>query len=122
MTNRRTLSPRRKIEIAELRGWRAPEGGMLCLENRNVVFLGTGKRPKWDHIHPLADGGGNEGDNFQPMTSEAHQEKTSGEASARKRVRRILKQNKPKRKYYWPKRPFGIPGLRKKFDGTVVKA
>ena len=119
---RRTLTPVAKKRIAIDRHWRAPEGGMLCLENRKVVFLATGKLPEWDHIHPLAIGGSNDDDNFQPIPRPDHKRKSRDDAGARGKVRRLSGANKTKRKYYWPKRPLGIPGLRKKFDGTVVKA
>ena len=119
---RRTLTPAGEKRIANGRRWWVREGGLLCLENSQVVFLGTGKRPQWDHSLPLADGGGNEDDNFQPMNSEAHQEKTNAEARARGKTRRLSGANKAKPKYRWPKgRGFGIPGFRKKLTGKVVK-
>ena len=124
---RRSLSPKQKKRIANGRRWWVKEGGLLCLERgngliRKVVFLATGKRPEWDHNLPLADGGGNEDDNFQPMSPEAHQEKTNAEARARGKVRRLSGQTKPKWKRSWPKgRKLGIPGWRKKLNGKVER-
>ena len=122
MTTRRVLTPAGQRRIADDRNWQAPGGQLLCLENRQVVFLGTGKKPRWDHIFPLADGGGNEDDDFQPMSPESHQKKSNAEATARARVRHITGANKERPKRRFPKgRGFGIPGLMKKLDGTVVK-
>ena len=118
---RRSLTPAGKKRIANGRRWWVKEGGLLCLEKGQVVFLGTGKQPRWDHIWPLADGGGNEDENFQPMTAEAHQKKSNGEAGARGKGRRLRKANKPKRKYHWPSRKLGIPGLRKKLNGKAER-
>ena len=118
---RRVLTPAGQKRIAIDRDWDAPEGGMLCLENGKVVYLATGKKPKWDHIFPLADGGGNEDDDFQPMTDEAHQKKSNAEATARaKPERRRRKTTTPKRRF--PKgRGFGIPGWRKTLKGPAVR-
>ena len=121
MTNRRSLSPKRKKAIAHHRHWRAPEGELLCLENRKVVLLGTGKPPEYDHIHPLALGGSNDDDNFQPMSPKAHAKKSKRDAAARKKVRHLTGANKGKPKYRWPKRSLRHPFLRKKLDGRVVR-
>ena len=118
---RRTLTPAGKKRIAIGRRWWVKEGGLLCLENRKVVFLGTGKPPEWDHIHPLAIGGSNDDDNFRPMTAEDHAAKSADDAAIRGKIRRQTGANKPKRKSNWPSRSFGIPGLRKKLTGEVVK-
>ncbi|MEE8607170.1 MAG: hypothetical protein V3S55_06185 [Nitrospiraceae bacterium] len=118
---RRTLTPDDKRRIAESRHWRAPEGEPLCLENGEVVFLGTGKRPEWDHIHPLAIGGSNDDDNFQPMSPEAHAVKSRQDSQVRRMIRHVTGANKERPKRRWPKRPFGIPGRRKKLTGEVVK-
>ncbi len=117
---RRALTPAKKKRIAHHRHWRAPEGEPLALENGKVVLLSTGKAPEYDHAVQLALGGADEVGNMQPLTPAQHAAKTKRDAQARGKVRRLSGQTK-KRKYYWPKRPFGIPGLRKKFDGTVVK-
>ena len=117
---RRTLTLKRKIEIAELRHWRAPGGGLLSLENGKVCDLATGDPTEVDHAWQIATGGPDTDDNLRHMSGEDHKRKTKRDAQARGKVRRLSGQTK-KRKYYWPKRPFGIPGLRKKFDGTVVK-
>ena len=60
---------------------------------------------------------------MQPMTPEAHANKTYKlDAPARGKVNRLLGRKK-KRAYNWPKgRKLGIPGLRKKLNGEVVKA
>ena len=119
---RRTLTPVAKKRIAIHRHWRAPESGMLCLENRKVVFLATGKQPEWDHIHPLAIGGSNDDDNFQPMTPEAHEAKSRQDGQVRRMIRHVTGANKERPKRRWAKgRKFGIQGLRKKLDGSVVK-
>jgi len=118
---RRTLTPRHKIEIAELRHWRAPGGGLLSLENGKVCLLDTGETTEVDHAWQIATGGPDTDDNLRHMSSEAHADKSRDDAAVRGKIRRLSGANKPKRKYYWPSRPLGIPGLRKKFDGTVVK-
>ncbi len=119
---RRTLTPAAERRIAETRHWRAPEGEPLCLENGEVVFLGTGKRPEWDHIFPLADGGGNEDDNFQPISPEVHQKKSNTEATARAKGRRRSRTNKEPPKRQWSKgRPLSDPYWKKKLDRTVVR-
>jgi len=119
---RRTLTPAAKKRIAHHRHWRAPEGGLLALENGKVVFLATGKVLEWDHIHPLALGGSNDDDNFQPMSPEFHAEKSKRDAAARRMIRRATGANKEKPKRRFPKgRKFGIKGLRKKLNGRVVK-
>ena len=118
---RRVLTPAGQRRIADDRNWQAPGGQLLCLENKQVVFLGTGKKPRWDHIFPLADGGGNEDDDFQPMTDDDHQKKSNAEATARaKPERHRRKTTKPKRRF--PKgRKLGWEGWTKKFNGTVER-
>ena len=119
---RRTLTPAGQRRIAENRHWRAFDGEPLCLENGKVVLLDTGKRPEWDHIHPLAIGGSNDDDNFQPMTAEAHTAKSRQDGQARSMIRHVTGANKERPKRRWPKgRKPGWEGWRKKFDGTVVK-
>jgi 5-methylcytosine-specific restriction endonuclease McrA len=118
---RRTLTPAGEKRIAIGRRWYVKEGGLLCLENKRVVFLATGKKPEYDHIHPLAIGGSNDDDNFKPMTSEAHTDKSADDAGVRRMIRRVTGKNKPKRKYNWPSRPLGIPGWRKMLKGKAVR-
>ena len=119
---RRTLTPVAKKRIAHHRHWRAPEGEPLCLENRKVVLLSTGKPPEYDHIHPLAIGGSNDDDNFQPMTPEAHAAKSRQDGQARRMIRHVTGANKERPKRRWAKgRKFGIPGLRKKLNGRVER-
>ncbi|HDZ37138.1 MAG TPA: HNH endonuclease [Marinobacter sp.] len=119
---RRTLTPVGKKRIAIGRRWWVKEGGLLCLENHTVVFLGTGKEPEYDHIHPLAIGGGNEDGNFQPMTAEDHADKSRLDGLARRMIRRATGKNKPKPKRPFPKgRGFGIPGWRKTLKGPAVR-
>lgn len=121
MTDRRTLTPVAKKRIAIDRHWRAAEGEPLALENGKVVFLGTGKAPEWDHVHPLAIGGSNDDDNFQPMSPEAHAVKSRRDGQVRRMIRHVTGANKKGPKRRWPKgRKFGIPGLRKKLNGSVV--
>ena len=117
---RRTLTPARKKRIANGRGWRVAGGDLLCLEAGQVHLLATGGPVEFDHIHPLADGGGNEDDNFQPMAPKRHKAKTRDDAKARGKVRRLSGQTK-KRKYHWPTRTLGIPGLRKMLNGRVER-
>ena len=118
---RRSLTPRRKIEIAKRRGFRGLEGGMLSLENGKVCDLGTGQPAEFDHVYQLALGGTDDDDNLRPIPPAAHKDKSRGDAKIRAKVRRLTGANKAKPKYRWPKgRKLGIPGLRKKLDGQVV--
>ena len=117
-----TLTEKDKIEIAERRHWRAPGGGVLCLEAGKVRLLATGEVTEVDHAWQIATGGPDTKDNLRHMSREDHAEKSKRDGEARRMIRRVTGKNKPKRKYNWPKgRGFGIPGLRKKLDGTVVK-
>ena len=116
---RRSLTPRRKREIAKRRNWIAGREP-LCLEAGQVVLLSTGKPPEYDHIHALGMGGPDTDENMQPLSPEAHAEKSKRDAAARKKVRHLTGANKAKPKYRWPKRKLGIEGLRKKLDGKVV--
>ena len=119
---RRTLTPAGQRRIADDRNWQAPGGQLLCLENKQVVFLGTGKKPRWDHIFPLADGGGNEDDNFQPMTDEDHAAKTKQETKARAKGRRLTDVNVERRKRRFPKgRKLGWEGWTKKLNGKAER-
>ncbi len=119
---RRSLSPARRIEIAELRNWRAPGGGMLCLENGKVCDLATGQPTEVDHAWQIATGGPDIDDNLRHMTREDHAIKSKADGLARRMIRRATGKNKD-----WPKRPFpkgrgfGIEGWRKKLNGEVVK-
>lgn len=119
---RRTLTPARKIEIAELRHWRAPGGGVLSLENGNVCDLSTGEPTEVDHAWQIATGGPDTDDNLRHMSREDHKRKSADDAAVRRMIRRVTKANKERPKRRWPKgRKFGIPGLRKKLTGEVVK-
>ncbi len=124
MPNRRTLTPARKIEIAELRHWRAPGGGVLSLENGKVCDLGTGEPTEVDHAWQIATGGPDTDDNLRHMSREDHKIKTRADAKARAKGRRLARRAIMLRQKHnnWPKgRKFGIPGLRKKLDGSVVE-
>ena len=119
---RRSLTPKRKREIAAFNGWRTPQGEQVAIENGELVTLHDGRRVDYDHRYSLGLGGLDETENMQPMTSGAHKVKTRDDAKARGKVRRLTGANKPKPKRPWPKgRGFGIPGLRKKLTGEVVK-
>ena len=119
---RRTLTPVAKKRIAAFNGWRTPQGETVAIEEGQIVTLHDGRKVVYDHAVQLALGGADEIKNMQPMTPEAHAFKTNKlDAPARGKVRRLSGANKERPKRRWPKRPFGIPGLRKKFDGTVVK-
>ncbi len=122
MTDRRALTEERKREIAVFNGWKTPQGETVAIEEGELVTLHDGRKVEYDHHYQLALGGADEIENMQPMTPEAHAEKTyKRDAPARGKVRRLSGQTK-KRKYYWPKgRKFGIPGLRKKLNRQVVK-
>ena len=119
---RRSLTPKRKREIAAFNGWRTPNGEMVAIENGELVTLHDGRKIEYDHIYSLALGGSDEIENMQLITPAAHKAKSKRDGAARKKVRHLTGANKQKRKYNWPKRKLGIPGLRKKLDGTVVKA
>ena len=119
---RRSLTPRQKIEIAELRHWRAPGGGILCLENGKVCDLATGLPTEVDHAWQIATGGPDTDDNLRHMSPAAHKTKSRDDAKIRAKVRRLTGANITKPKRSFPKgRSFGIPGRRKKLDGSVVK-
>ena len=119
---RRALTEKRKIEIAERRHWHAPGGGVLCLENGKVCDLGTGEPTEVDHAWQIATGGPDTDDNLRHMTREDHKRKSADDAAARRMIRRSTGANKERPKRRWPKgRKFGIPGFRKKLDGSVVK-
>ena len=119
---RRTLTPRRKREIAAFNGWRTPQGEQVAIENGELVTLHDGRKVEYDHIYELGAGGADEIENMQPITPANHKCKTKRGAKARGKVRRLTGTNKPKPKHSFPKgRGFGIAGLRKKLDGTVVK-
>ena len=129
---RRALTEKRKREIAEFNGWRTPQGEAVAIEEGELVTLHDGRKIEYDHIYQLALGGSDEIENMQPMSPVAHAEKTyKRDAQARGKVRRLKRKflqptdNEPEhrwRKRRWPKgRKFGILGLRKKLDGSVVK-
>lgn len=104
MTARRSMTPARKRRIAQAYNWCTPQGAQLALERGKVVLLATGTPPEFDHIHQLAMGGTDSDDNLRPLTPADHKDKTRADAKARGKVRRLSGQNKPKRKYNWPKR------------------
>lgn len=118
---RRSLTPRRKREIAAFNGWRTPQGEQVAIENGELVTLHDGRKVEYDHHYQLALGGADEIENMQPMSPEAHAVKTYKlDAPARAKVKRLSGQTK-KREYFWPKRKLGIPGLRKKLNGKVER-
>ena len=117
-----TLSPAHKIEIAERRGWRAPGGGVLSLENGKVCDLSTGEPTEVDHAWQIATGGSNRDDNLRHMSREDHKRKSADDARARSMIRHLTGANKERPKRRWPKgRKLGWDGWRKKIDRTVVK-
>ena len=119
---RRALTEKRKIEIAKFRHWRAPGGGLLCLEAGKVRLLATGEVTEVDHAWQIATGGPDTDDNLRHMSREDHADKSRDDARIRAKDRRLREKNKRRPKRPLPKgRGFGIPGLRKKLDGTVVK-
>ena len=118
---RRSLSPRRKREIAAFNGWRTREGEQVAIENGELVTLHDGRKVEYDHIYQLALGGSDEIENMQPMTPEAHAAKTNKfDAKVRAKDRRLRGFNKPKRKYNWPTRPFFKSEWKRRPDGSVV--
>lgn len=123
MTRRtRTLTPKRKREIAAFNGWQTPQGEMVGIEDGEIVTLHDGVKVEQDHRIQLAQGGPDEIENMQPMTPLEHTRKSADDAKLRAKDRRLRGFNKPKRKYNWPKgRGFGIPGLRKKLNGKVER-
>ncbi len=119
---RRTLTPRRKREIAAFNGWRTPQGEQVAIENGELVTLHDGRKVEYDHHYSLGLGGADETENMQPMTPEAHKGKTKHDVKAQAKVRHLTGANKPKRKYNWPKgRKLGIPGMSKKLNREVLK-
>ncbi|KKM01046.1 hypothetical protein LCGC14_1798360 [marine sediment metagenome] len=118
---RRSLTPKRKREIAAFNGWRTPQGEQVAIENGELVTLHDGRKIEYDHIYQIGLGGSDETQNMQPMTPGAHKVKTR-DAKARAKDRRLTGVNKVRAKRSWPKgRKLGIPGLRKKLDGRVVR-
>ncbi len=118
---RKSLTPKRKREIAAFAGWRTPQGEMVGIENGELVTLKDGRKVEYDHIYSLGLGGSDETENMQPMTPDAHADKTKRDGAARKKIRHLTGANKPKRKYNWPTRKLRSRGLRKKFNGDVVR-
>lgn len=119
---RRTLTEKHKIAIAELRHWRAPGGGVLCLEAGKVRLLATGEVTEVDHAWQIATGGPDTDDNLRHMTREDHKRKSAEDARARAKDRRLTGANKERPKRRWAKgRKLGIPGLRKKLNGRVER-
>lgn len=118
---RRSLSPKRKREIAAFNGWRTPQGEMVVIEKGELVTLHDGRKVEYDHHYSLGLGGADETENMQLMTPKAHKVKTKRDVKAQAKVRHLTGANKAKPEYRWPSRPLGIPGLRKKLDGSVVK-
>ncbi len=120
---RRALTEKRKREIAKFNGWRTPQGETVAIEEGNIVTLHDGRKVEYDHHYQLALGGADEIENMQPMTPEAHADKTyNQDAKARAKDRRLTGVNKVRAKHSFPKgRKLGIPGLRKKLTGRVVK-
>ena len=118
---RKGLTPKRRREIAAFAGWRTPQGEMVGIENGELVTLKDGRKVEYDHIYSLGLGGSDDTENMQPMTPDAHAAKTKRDGAARKKIRHLTGANKPKPKYRWPKRKLGIPGLRKKLTGRVVR-
>ena len=119
---RRTLTPRHKIEIAELRHWRAPGGGLLSLENGKVCLLDTGEATEVDHAWQIATGGSDTDDNLRHMSRPNHKRKSRDDAGARRMIRRVTGANKERPKRRWPKgRPLTDRYWRKKFNGQAVR-
>ena len=79
---RRKFSPRVYAEIV----WR--QGGNCACGCGEP--LGSNPRDiQYDHIHPLADGGKDTPDNLQALKAKHHRSKSSREAMARAKARRI---------------------------------
>lgn len=68
--------------------------------------LRAGDPHAFDHIKPLADGGGHREFNLQLLSVEAHKEKTADEATERAKERRIH----AKHHGYFPKSPHPLKG------------
>ncbi len=119
---RRSLTPKRKREIAAFAGWRTPQGEMVGIEKGELVTLHDGRKVEYDHIYSLGLGGADETANMQPMTPDAHAAKTKRDGAARKKIRHLTGANKEKPKRSFPKgRKLGIPGMRKKLNGKVER-
>ena len=105
---RQAITPARRKRILE------------AYDNKCAICK-TGDGPyEIDHWHPLILGGKNDDSNLRPLCVPCHKEATRDTVSRAAKVNRLLGLTK-KRQYFWPKRPFGIPGLRKKLNGGVVK-
>lgn len=118
---RRILTLKQRIEIAELRHWRAPGGGVLCLEAGKVRLLATGEVTEVDHAWQIATGGADTDDNLRHMSREDHKAKSADDAAVRAKDRRLTGKNKPKRKYNWPSRPLSNPYWVKKPGGRAER-
>jgi len=119
---RRSLTPKRKREIAAFNGWRTPQGEQVAIENGELVTLHDGRKIEYDHRYQLALGGADETANMQLITPAAHTEKSGKDAKLRAKDRRLRGKNKRRLKRSWPKgRGFGIPGWRKTLKGPAVR-
>lgn len=110
MTARKAMTPRRRRQIAELRGWQTTSGEPLAIERnakqvRQVVLLATGTKPQIDHIYQISLSHDDSDANLAPMAEEEHKPKTAKDAAVRAKLRRLTGKNKPKLKTNWPSRP-----------------
>ena len=118
---RRSLSPKRKREIAAFNGWRTPQGEQIAIEAGELVTLHDGVKVEYDHMYSLGLGGSDEIENMQPITPVSHKAKSRNDSKARGKVRRLSGANKQKPKRKLPSRPLGIEGWRKTLKGKAVR-
>lgn len=78
------VPPRVRLRIFEA------YGGRCAMSGRRI---GLGVEWHLDHKTPLADGGEHRETNLQPVIAEEHRKKTSAEATARAKARRLRKKD-----------------------------
>ncbi len=112
---RRSLSPATRQRILDAHGHKCA----LC-KAENVPF-------EIDHWVPLIFGGKDDDGNLRPLCVPCHKEVTKVTIGQNAKAKRLNNDHSTDTaKYWWPKRPFpkrgfGIKGLRKKLTGEVVK-
>jgi 5-methylcytosine-specific restriction protein A len=105
MTDRRSLSPTRRVKIFE-------DAGGRCHICEGKIF---GKEWDVEHVIPLALGGADDASNMRPAHKSCHGEKTKADAASWSKAKRI------RAKHIGAKRPSGFQSkYRKKMNGEVV--
>lgn len=86
--------------------------------------IGPGTPVEWDHVHALVHGGPHIFTNLRPVHERCHKAKTKADVQANAKIKRILANKPSKRPMQNSAQPMAgtkTSGLKKCFDGTVVR-